>query len=104
MYGGCDTCKLLGEENCKGCLWDAESQRNTHWEPKEPFINKPCISEGICHEDKVKILNKIKSEIEKKSYIHLFEIEEDFDLRRIINTDTVLEIIDKYMKESEGKE
>lgn len=44
MYGGCDTCKLLGEENCKGCLWDGKSRTNTHWEPKEPFINKSYIS------------------------------------------------------------
>lgn len=33
-------------------------------EPKEPFINKPCVSEGVCHEDKMQVLEKIRAEIE----------------------------------------
>lgn len=31
---------------------------------EEPFINKPCISEKVCHEDKIKALDKLKIEIE----------------------------------------
>lgn len=33
---------------------------------QEPFINKPCISKGVCHEDKNKVLNKISAEIERQ--------------------------------------
>ena len=29
----------------------------------EPFINKPCISEQACREDKLKVLDKIRAEI-----------------------------------------
>lgn len=95
MYGGCDTCKhSWGEENCKGCLWDGKSQRNTHWEPKEPFINKPCVSEQACHEDKVKVLSKIRAEIEteKNAGCHT---------QYAGGLDFALSIIDKYMEESE---
>lgn len=31
---------------------------------QEPFINKPCISAGVCEHDKQKVLNKIRAEIE----------------------------------------
>ena len=31
---------------------------------QEPFINKPCISQGVCRE--AKVLDKIKAEIEKQ--------------------------------------
>lgn len=33
---------------------------------QEPFINKPCISKGVCHEDKNKVLDKISAEIENQ--------------------------------------
>ena len=33
---------------------------------QEPFINKPCISKGVCHEDKNKVLDKISAEIERQ--------------------------------------
>lgn len=33
---------------------------------QEPFINKDCVSEGVCHEDKVKVLDKISAEIERQ--------------------------------------
>lgn len=29
----------------------------------EPFINKTCVSEGVCNEDKVKALDKIRNEV-----------------------------------------
>ena len=29
----------------------------------EPFINKPCVSEQACREDKMKVLEKIRAEI-----------------------------------------
>lgn len=55
---------------------------------QQPFINKPCISEGICQEDKMQVLDKIRAEVEKLPI-----------------TDTavrlVTEILDKYKAESE---
>lgn len=33
---------------------------------QEPFINKDCVSKGVCHEDKNKVLDKISAEIEKQ--------------------------------------
>ena len=35
-------------------------------EEQEPFMNKPCVANQVCHEDKVKVLDKIKAEIEKQ--------------------------------------
>ena len=105
MYGGCNTCKhSWGEENCRGCLWDGKSQRNSHWEQKEPFINKPCVSEQACREDKMKVLEEIRAEIKAmfpppgnwmydEGYGHEHTVCE-------VLVD-VLQIIDKYMKESE---
>jgi hypothetical protein len=34
----------------------------------QPFINKPCISEGVCREDKIQVLDKIRAEIERKAH------------------------------------
>lgn len=55
--------------------------------PKQPFINKPCISEGVCHEDKVKVLKKIRAEI--------------IELRSRQNVGVLecLDIIEKYIAE-----
>lgn len=33
---------------------------------QEPFINKDCVSKGVCHEDKNKVLDKISAEIERE--------------------------------------
>lgn len=98
MYGGCDTCKhSWGEENCKGCLWDGKSQRNTHWEQEELDITTPkkvvgkMISTGV--------LDKIRAEIENDWQLKEFPSSPfSCGLRRAI------EIIDKYMTESEEKE
>lgn len=88
--GGCDTCKHgWGEENCKGCLWDGKAQRNTHL---EPFINKPCVSEGVCHEDKMKVLEKIKAEIEQDAF-------KDVNGSKYISVNRVNQIINKYTEE-----
>ena len=53
-------------------------------------------------------LDKIREEIEQASYEHYFEygeyIGEDTRKERIINTNKVLQIIDKYKAESEVSE
>ena len=55
----------------------------------EPFINKPCVSEGVCREDKMKVLEKIKAEMQ------------DIMIRTY---QEVKAIIDKYTAESEDEE
>ena len=64
----------------------------------EPFINKPCVSEGVCHEDKMKVLEKIRAEIE--------QITDTMGVRynQYVSKIDVLQIIDKYMAEREVKE
>ena len=61
---------------------------------QEPFINKPCISSGVCEHDKQIVLDKIRAEIEDLTY-YCCEVHP----RNVI--DDVLEIIDKYKAESE---
>ena len=59
---------------------------------QQPFINKPCVSEGICREDKIQVLDKIRAEI--------------IELRSKQNVGVMecLDIIDKYKVESEDVE
>lgn len=61
-------------------------------EPKEPFINKPCVSEGVCHEDKMKVLEKIKAEIEQDAF-------KDVNGSKYISVNRVNQIINKYTEE-----
>lgn len=65
----------------------------------EPFINKPCVSEQACHEDKMQVLEKIKAEIEAKCCI---TVGREYD--GVITLHDIFEIIDKYKAESEDKE
>jgi hypothetical protein len=58
---------------------------------QEPFINKSCISEGVCHEDKVKVLDKIRAELDEQTEIHS---DGEFYIKNI----DVKRIIDKYTK------
>lgn len=41
-------------------IWNMEQK---FVEEQEPFINKPCVSEQSCHEDKTQVLRKIMEEI-----------------------------------------
>lgn len=67
----------------------------------DPFINKPCISQGVCREDKAKVLDKIRAEIESKLDSIPYRYNE-YDDGTIDGLDYVLQIIDKYRLESEG--
>ena len=96
----CSTCKHYPrDEHCKECIYKFTIHGNAGWEPSEEFINKHCASEQACHEDKKKVLEKIKAEIYSARYI-------DKDTRFCENAlasglDKALEIIEKYMAESE---
>ena len=69
------------------------------------FINKPCISIGVCHEDKIKVLDKIWAEIKQLRNFRAenYDLEQYCDCfdARIIFRDEVLDIIDKHRKEEE---
>lgn len=62
----------------------------------EPFINKPCISEGVCREDKIKVLDKIRSELIQSIQNGTLKIES--------GNEELFHIIDKYKKEIEDNE
>lgn len=68
-------------------------------EPKEPFINKPCVSEQACHEDKMQVLKKIRKEIEENRDEWLKGQDPEWHAY-----DRCIAIIDKYIAESECKE
>ena len=68
----------------------------------QPFINKPCVSEGVCREDKIQVLDKIRAEIEQLTITeggddYVRKMAELFSLKM-----KVLHIIDKYKAEMES--
>jgi hypothetical protein len=66
--------------------------------PQEPFINKPCVSSGVCEHDKNKVLDKIRAEIEQRPYgIANDSVIQGMKYERV----AILEILDKYKAESE---
>lgn len=58
------------------------------------FINKPCVSEGICREDKIQVLDKIKAEIERKAHSGQWSDATIYGMLKAVA------IIDKYKAES----
>ena len=66
---------------------------------QQPFINKPCISEGVCREDKIQVLDKIRAEIKQMD----FDFGDFYDHTSTIR-EMILEVIDKYKVESEDVE
>lgn len=85
MDNPCEKCSRETRASCLGKnFWSLECKG-------EPFINKPCISTGTCHEDKVKALCKVKEDINKLTY----------GVDDLLTRDEVFAIIDKYIAESE---
>ena len=81
---------------------------------EEPFINKPCVSSGVCEHDKEKVLDKIRAEIAKYgsimvSYAITKDTKTDKGIEKLVSgvlkqvKEQVLEVIDKYKSESEEK-
>ena len=70
---------------------------------QEPFINKPCVAQPICHEDKIKVLDEIKAEIEEYLSTVDYAISEDeLTIKGLKDAYTnCLEIIDEYRSKSE---
>lgn len=82
--------------------WDAEY--------KEPFINKSCISSGVCEHDKQIVLDKIRAEIAEYgsimvSYTITNDTKTDKGIEKLLKgvlkqaKEQVLEILDKYRAE-----
>ncbi len=78
---------------------------------QEPFINKPCVSSGVCEHDKQKVLDKIRSEIMdclkaldeiEKSGLNIY-LPNEMSGRRL-TYQQCLEFIDKYKSEIEPQE
>ena len=71
----------------------------------QPFINKPCISEGVCREDKMQVLDKIRAEIVELTKCpygtECLGANCPSNTDCMICGDHVLEILDKYKAESE---
>lgn len=63
---------------------------------QKSFINKPCISEGVCREDKIQVLDKIRAELIQSIQNGILKIES--------GNEELFRIIDKYKAESEDKE
>ena len=79
--------------------------------PQEPFINKPCVSSGVCEHDKTEVLDKIRAEIAEYGSIWVeYKItgNSNRDIEKLVGDvliqakEQVLDVIDKYKAESEG--
>ena len=103
----CELCPIYGQTGSDHCFEDALEYVIKALE-QEPFINKPCVSSGVCEHDKQKVLDKIRAEI-TDCLKALDEIEEsrlniylpnEISGRRLTYKQC-LEFIDKYKAESE---
>lgn len=92
-------------ENLKAIASDMPSDKCSDWIEslmagvkaleQEPFMNIPCVSHQVCHEDKVKILDKIRTEIEELPKTYPFVNHQDM----YVKEDDVKKIINKYIAE-----
>ena len=96
--------------NCKelecGKVWDGHTEEDVtrllSLDRQPSFINKSCVSEGVCREDKIQVLDKIRAEIEN----HCGLAKENhckycYYCNSVIGVREILAIIDKYKTESE---
>ena len=65
----------------------------TECSDQQSFINKPCVSEGACREDKMQVLDKIRAELIQSIQNGVIKIES--------GNEELFRIIDKYRTESE---
>ena len=63
---------------------------------QKPFMYKPCVAHQVCHEDKVKVLDKIRAEIGQVA-----EEENKVDKKWAQGLKYTLKIIDKYRESEE---
>ena len=67
---------------------------------QERFMNKPCVSHKVCYEDKVKVLDKIRAEIEeyRGRQLSIGIGIDDLEKGKLIALEYVISIIDKYIE------
>jgi len=65
---------------------------------QESFINKPCVSSGVCEHDKNVVIDKIRAEIAEIPKKYPMTMDYENGLKE------ALTIINKYKAESEDKE
>lgn len=70
---------------------------------QEPFINKPCVSSGVCERDKQKVLDKVRAEMLEEMLSHSGTGEEVIQAYAD-GLKKGLDILDKYKTESEDTE
>lgn len=69
---------------------------------QEPFINKPCVSSGVCEYDKNVVLDKIRADIQFiKDKCLPNSIAEEYEQKGL---QEALDILDKYKAEIEPQE
>ena len=93
--GGCAVKELIKNKDCKYYM-----PRKMESEVEEPFINKPCVSTGVCEHDKNVVLDKIRAEIDVARFI-----DKDTKLCKNANAsglEIAMQIIDKYKAEMEN--
>lgn len=76
---------------------------------QEPFINKSCVSGGVCKHDKQKVLDKIRAEIEQITSRYSISRERGGMGRvewsdNLIKESEVLKILDKYKADIKPQE
>lgn len=99
--------KTLKENYCAMCAYGSQDMDSCNIRScdnknaikvleQEPFMNKPCILYKVCHDDKVKVLDKIRAEIEERA-----KINQNLNIDRARALCWCLDVIDKYKTESE---
>ena len=72
---------------------------------QEPFMNKPCVSGGVCEHDKMQMLDKIRAEIKALSpEPTAFDVIDGNPIKDAVweTIADVVTIIDKYREESKN--
>ena len=72
------------------------------WLEQEPFINKPCVSSGVCEHDKNVVLDKIRAEILDNAF-SVVNPKNTYEYINVLDLDSIEKILDKYKTESEDK-
>jgi hypothetical protein len=67
---------------------------------QEQFINKPCVSSGVCEHDKNNVLDKIRAEIKQNSYPIVHGVNNhEFGMTLY----GILQVLDKYKYKAESE-
>ena len=93
----CEEC--IKYPNCDHTRQDDVTETIIKALEQEPFMNKSCVAHQVCHEDKVKVIDKIKAEIDQKQndFVSAGNYYDGVRFGLML----AYQIIDKYKAESE---